>query len=121
DNWVEANEFGYTQRYGFYLYQGNDPPEPDANGGAGSARCRNNTFTNNLVHDYTAEAIKVFNCDSNAFVGNSFIAGITLLRFEASTDNMMLGNLLPANALVKVGDPTNSCATLFKNQPRLTV
>jgi hypothetical protein len=35
---------------------------------------------------------------------------------------MMLGNLVPANAIVKVaGDSTNSCATLFKNQPRLTV
>src|SRR5207249_6322682 len=26
-----------------------------------------------------------------------------------------------ANALVEVGDPTNSCATIFENQPRLTM
>jgi poly(beta-D-mannuronate) C5 epimerase len=124
DNWVEGNEVGGAHQNGFLLFEGNDPPELDDDGGVGSGRCSGNVFTNNVVHDYVAEAIKLSNCDSNVFAGNAFIAGATTLRFEGGVDNLVAGNLVPANTFARlVGASTNRnrTTTTFLNQPRLTL
>ena len=119
DNWVEQNQFK-GGRYGFYLFQGFNLPEIDDQGGPPTGRCRRNTFTNNQLQDYTDYAIKVSNSDSNSFLGNVFISATNALHFERGTGNLILGNLLPANALVKlVGDSTNFASASFNDQPQL--
>ena len=61
-----TTEIRDAERYGLYLFEGDDYPEPDDDGGAGTARCHGNTFTNNLVYDCASDFIKVSGADSNA-------------------------------------------------------
>ncbi len=121
-NWIEGNEFGFLQQYGFYLYEGSDQPEQDDEGGVSSGRCGANTFTNNYVHDYTLEAIHLQNADTNTFAGNTFSGGVTTLRFESATNNLVMGNVLPANTRVLLdGSATNFVTLLIRNQPALAL
>jgi parallel beta-helix repeat protein len=121
NNWVEGNEIGGAHRYGFYLFDGDDDPEPDDTGGLESGRCHGNTFTNNFLHDYTSDAIKLQDSDSNVFLANVFIGSSTTLRFERGTNNLVIGNIVPDTTLVKlIGASTNLTSTTFKSQPRLT-
>jgi len=126
NNRVEGNELGFRQRYGFYVYEGNDPPEPD-DAGVNWGRCQRNVFTNNFVHDYTAEALKVSNCDSNTFAGNVFLGAGTVLRFESGTNNVVSSNIVPADTFVRLADsevtngPPRFNSTTFAGQSRLAV
>jgi poly(beta-D-mannuronate) C5 epimerase len=122
DNWVEGNEVGGTHQYGLYLFEGNDVPEPDDDGSAGSGRCRGNTFTNNFVYNYTSDAIKLKNCDSNLFIANVFLGSSTTWRFDGGTNNRLIGNSTPPNTLAKLlGTVTNLTSTIFKRQSLLSV
>jgi len=121
-NWIEGNVIGDSHRYGLYLFEGDDAPEPDDGGGPGSVRCHENTFTNNSVYDCTSDYIKINGADRNAFLANTFVGSSPTLRLENGADNLLVGNLLPGDALVKlVGASTNLNSATFKNQPRLEV
>jgi len=122
DSRVEGNEVGGAHRYGLYLFEGDDPPEPDDDGGSGSARCHGNTFANNFIQDCTSDFIKINGADGNAFLGNLFVGSSPTMRFENGTNNLVAGNVVPADVFVKlVGAATNFNSTTFKNQPRLQV
>jgi parallel beta-helix repeat protein len=120
DNQVEGNEFGFNGRNGIYLYAGSDPPESDDEDPTLSNRCRGNTFTNNFVHNYGAEALKVSNGDNNFFVANIFSAATNTLRLDSATNTVFIGNTLPINTLLKaIGSPTNETSVLVMDQPQL--
>jgi parallel beta-helix repeat protein len=125
NNLVANNEFGNSGKYGLYLYQGSDTPEPDDDDPLTNGRPRLNILLNNYIHDYGAEAAKLQNSDSNSVIGNLFVAPsttTTTLRFESSTNNLFASNSLPANALVKlVGSTTNSTSTIIKGQPQVGI
>jgi nitrous oxidase accessory protein NosD len=122
NNFVANNESGYSGKYGLYLYQGSDAPEPDDTDPVTNGRPRLNVILNNSFHDYGAEAAKLQNSDSNYLIGNTFAAPATSLRFDSSTNNLLASNSLPANAMVKlVGSTTNFTSTLIKGQPQLSL
>jgi parallel beta-helix repeat protein len=122
NNWIEGNEIGGTHRYGLYLFEGDDYPEPDDDGGAGSVRCHENIFTNNFVSDCTSEFIKVNGADSNTFVANMIQGDSPVLRLQNGTNNLLVGNLLPADTVAKlVGASTNLNSATFKQQPQLAL
>jgi parallel beta-helix repeat protein len=123
NNLVANNEFGYSGKYGVYLYQGSDTPEPDDNDPVTNGRPRFNTILNNYIHDYGAEAAKLQNSDNNSVIGNLFVSpSTTTLRFESSTNTLVVSNSLPANVLAKlVGSTTTSTSTLFKGQPQVGI
>src|SRR5260221_904980 len=122
NNLVANNEAGYSGKYGLYLYQGSDAPEPDDTDPVTNGRPRFNMLVNNFIHDYGAEAAKLQNSDSNYVIGNSFIAPNTTLRFDSATNNLLASNSLPANSLVKlVGGSTNFTSLLIKGQPQLSL
>ena len=117
-NWVAENDFTFNAKYGLYLYEGNDPPEPDDNDPLTAGRPRHNTFVNNFVQHYGPEALKVDNGDANEFLYNHFVGTNATLRFASSTDNAIISNLFPANVVVKLnGSTTNRNATLIKGAP----
>ncbi len=121
-NWVAENELAFNGRYGFYLYAGNDPPEPDDNDPVAAGRPRQNTFANNSVQHYGPEAIKVDSGDANEFVANRFVGTNATLRFVTATDNAVISNSFPANVVVKlVGSTTNRTTTLIKGGPLVTL
>jgi poly(beta-D-mannuronate) C5 epimerase len=135
-NWIGGNQLNNSGQHGLYLYEGNDPPEPDDDGtGLDSGRPASNTFTNNQLIGYGAEAIKVQNSDSNVFAGNVLLGNNTLLRFDTATNNLVTNNILPSDTLAKlVGSVTNivtspnvtntvveSTFTTFAQQSRLTL
>jgi parallel beta-helix repeat protein len=119
-NRVEGNEFGHSGRNGIYLYAGSDPPEPDDDDPTLSNRCRGNTFTNNFVHTYGAEAVKVSNGDDNVFVANTFLGDTNTLRLDSATNTVFIGNSLPTNTLMKaIGTSTNQTSAFIMDQPQL--
>lgn len=121
DCWVEGNEIGHVNRYGLYVYEGNDPPEDD-DVASNAGRCQRNVFTNNFVHDYTSEAVKLQGSDENLFVGNTFVAPVSTFRFAQGTNNVMQDNVLPANSLVKLtGFNTNLSSVTLAGQPQLSL
>jgi len=124
-NWVSGNEVSASGKYAFYIYEGNDPPE-DEDVGTNEGRCRGNSFTDNFINGYGAEALKLSNCDENIFAGNIFIGQNTLLRLASGTNNWVSGNIVPSDTLVKLqGNSTNGVTeystTTFEDQPRLAV
>jgi parallel beta-helix repeat protein len=121
DNWIVGNELR-QHRYGLNLFEGDDAPEPDDDGGSGTLRCRRNTFTNNLVFDCTSDFVKVVGADSNTFFANVFAGDSPVLRFQNGTNNLLVGNVLPADTSVKlIGAATNRNSVTFQEQPRLAV
>jgi parallel beta-helix repeat protein len=124
NNRVEGNQVLNSGGNGFFMFEGTDPPEIDEGELLPSARCQQNTFTNNFVNVYGREAVKVQNADLNVFAGNVFIGTATILRFEGSTNNAVASNVLPSDTLAKlVGSITNTSpkftSTTFAGQPRL--
>ncbi len=123
-NWIEANEFGYLPRYGFYVFEGDDDPDEET-GDTNlvlTGRCYLNTFTNNYVHDYTNDAIKLADGDTNTFTGNQFEGFNTTFSFEEGTNNMVINNFVPLDTFVELsGSATNSCSTTFEQQPVLSL
>ncbi len=123
-NWIEANECGYLPQYGFYVFEGDDDPDEET-GDTNlvlTGRCYLNTFTNNYVHDYTNDAIKLADGDTNTFTGNLFIGSNTAFTFEEGTNNMVINNAVPSDTFVELtGSDTNSCSTTFEQQPVLSL
>src|SRR6185503_14614740 len=75
DNVIDHNEVGYSGKYGFYLYAGDDLAEPDDSDPTVSARPRRNLFSNNLVHHSVSEAINLGDADDSTFNRNTISPG----------------------------------------------
>jgi hypothetical protein len=121
-NRISGNDFFYNGKYGFYLYQGNDPPEPDDNDPVTAARPRQNSFLENFVQHYGPEAIKVDSGDANEFTVNQFVGTNATLRFITATDNAVINNSFPSNVVVKMaGSTAKRTTTLIKGEPLVTL
>jgi len=117
DNWIEANECVSNTWHGFYLYKGDDPPEPNDDG-----RPKRNRFVGNRVHDNGKEAINLADSDENTFATNSFAANGDKLRFLRGLRNRLVGNEIPADVAVRTeGSPADATSTYVSNQPYLRV
>lgn len=113
-NVVSNNDIENSGNYGVYVYLGSDPPEPGYDG-----RIRNNFFSNNTIHEYGNEAVKLQGGDGNVLIGNAFSSATdTTLRFDTSTDSYLEGNLLPPDVVVKVlGSPSIPGSLFVRDQP----
>jgi parallel beta-helix repeat protein len=113
DNLIVSNDFGNGGNYGFYLYQGNDPPMPGDDG-----RPKRNWFVGNYVHNNGGEGIMVTGGDDNYFLGNQFEANVGPLSFIQSRRNRLDANLFPDQVLVRIdGSPTFLSSGSITNQP----
>jgi len=123
DNWIGQNDFTFSGKYGFYLYEGNDPPEPDDDDDPLNAgRPKRNTFANNYVQHYGPEVIKVDKGDANVFSGNQFVGTNAVLRFTNAIANLVISNAFPPNVLLKlVGSAPWRTTTLVKGHPVMTL
>jgi parallel beta-helix repeat protein len=118
DNVVLDNEVGYSGKYGFYLYAGDDPAEPDDTDPVVSARPRRNGFSNNLVHHSTGDSVHLGDADDNTYNMTSISPGPTTLSFENASNIVLTANSFPANATVRLnGASTNSTTMSLKNHP----
>ena len=118
DNVVDHNEVGYSGRYGFYLYQGSDIPEPDDGDPSVTGRPQRNQFSNNLVHHTAAQAVNLGDADDTTFSYNTFTPGPNALEFENSANNVLISNSFPADVLVRLdGNPTNATTMSLQGQP----
>lgn len=113
DSLVEFNDVGYCGEFGFYLYEGTDPPEPGQD-----RRPKRNLFADNFVHDCFYEGIKLVGGDENEFIGNTFLANGPILRFANSTLTQFISNSIPTNVTVKLaGSPSVATEIYFSEQP----
>jgi len=117
DNVVTNNDIGHSGQYGLYFYEGSDPPEPGDNG-----RPKRNLFVNNSIHHSGGEGIKLGDGDDNQFIGNTFFANGSVLRFERGLGNLLKSNSIPANVTVKsAGTSAEPASTFIERQPLLKV
>jgi parallel beta-helix repeat protein len=112
DNLVEANECASNTWYGFYLYKGDDVPEPNDDG-----RPKRNRLVANRVHDNGHEAINLADGDDNTFANNVFSANGDKLIFVRGFRNRLDGNDIPPDVMVRTeGSPADAASTYILNQ-----
>ncbi len=117
ENLIANNEMADSPSYGVYIYQGSDDPQPGDNG-----RPKQNQFLQNYIHDNGAEGVKSGDGDNNLYQGNVFAANGPVLRFARGTGNILDGNTIPADVIVKTeGSPSITANTLFHNTPSVRV
>jgi mannuronan 5-epimerase len=117
DNLFESNECASNVCHGFYLYKGNDMPEPNDDG-----RPKRNRLVSNLVHHNSREAINLADSDENTFETNTFYANGDRLRFSGGVNNRLEANAIPAEVVVATEGGLNNPASIhISNQPSLRV
>lgn len=85
-----------TSRYNFYTYEGSDKPFV-----VGTGRSFDNRFVNNIVSG-SPETIKLKESDRIVFQGNTFSNETTTIRFDNSTEMLMIDNKGLESAILKV-------------------
>ena len=124
ENVMTNNEFGYSGTNAIFIYKGNDPPEVDDDDPLTAGRPKRNLFAGNLIYGSGDEAIKFTSCDENVLRENRFDlfdnTNTTTLRFETSTNNLVLSNSFPAKTLIKLMGNTNTgTVMLIEGQDRV--
>jgi parallel beta-helix repeat protein len=116
DNIVTNNTLNWSGTNALRIYQDDDTPNPGDDG-----RPRRNLFAHNILTQYGADAVKVEHGDENTFTANTCSAGIqTTLRFDEATNNLVTGNFLPGNSIIKsTGTAPAPAFTTIKQQPQL--
>jgi parallel beta-helix repeat protein len=117
DNWIEANHCVSNTWHGFFLFKGDDPPEPGDDG-----RPKRNQFFNNRIDYQGKEAIQLADSDDNTFATNQFFANGDKLRFERGSRNRLDGNEVPADVTLRTeGTPASMGSTYVTRQASLIV
>lgn len=117
ENLIEENLIDGSGKYGFYLYQGSDTPNPGDDG-----RNSHNIFRNNIVRNCANEAIKSTSSDENDFVSNQLENNGDTLRFTESVGNLLQDNIIVGDVTLKnAGSASVPTLTYVTGQPVMKI